>query len=107
VDRDSIIKKRRIGISLIGLTLPYYCACPKQGTGLLTKKISQFLFLVVEDILILYPSYRTRKKNHAPFPGKNLFIAFYDGSDFILTNKTTILLHRYFFRLIYVYYSVI
>jgi hypothetical protein len=70
VDRDSIIKKGRIGISLIGLTLPYYCACPKQGTGLLTKKISQFLFLVVEDILILYPSYRTRKKKSCIFSWK-------------------------------------
>jgi hypothetical protein len=36
-----------------------------------------------------------RAKNHAHFPGKNLFIALHHGSDFILINKTMILLHKY------------
>jgi hypothetical protein len=51
--------------------------------NILTKKISQFLFLGVADILVLYKT----KKKHAPF---------HHGSDFILINKTTILLHKYF-----------
>ena len=29
----------------------------------LTKKINQFLFLAVKDILVLYPPYKTRKKS--------------------------------------------
>ena len=60
----------------------------------LTKKISQFLFLVVEDILVLYPSHKTRKINTI-FPRKNLFISLHHFSNFTLINKTTILLHKY------------
>jgi hypothetical protein len=36
------------------------------------------------------------EKNHALFPGKNLFISLHHGSNFILINKTMILLHKYF-----------
>jgi hypothetical protein len=37
----------------------------------LTKKISQFLFLAVEDILVLYLPIQDEKKNHALFPGEH------------------------------------
>jgi hypothetical protein len=40
----------------------------------LTKKISHFLFLAVEDILVLYPPHTGQEKIHALFPRKNLFI---------------------------------
>ena len=36
----------------------------------LTKKISQFLFLAVEDILVLYPPLQDKKKNIHSFPEK-------------------------------------
>jgi len=66
----------------------------------LTKKISQFLFLAVEDILVLYPLpslFHTRQeKNHTFLPEKNAFISLHHGCNFILINKTTILLHKYF-----------
>jgi hypothetical protein len=51
--------------------------------------ISQFLFLGVEDIRVLYPPIQDKKKNHAHFPGKNIFIALRHGSYFIIANKTT------------------
>ena len=44
----------------------------------------------------LVPPYTRQEKKHAPFPGKNLFIALHHESDFILINKTTILRHKYF-----------
>jgi hypothetical protein len=58
------------------------------GTNLyfLTKEISQILSLGVEDILVLYPPYKTRKNNHASFPGKNIFLALRHGSEFILSS---------------------
>ena len=62
----------------------------------LTKKISQFLFLAVEDILVLYPPIQDKEKITHFSPEKNLLIALHHGSNFILINKTTILLHKYF-----------
>jgi hypothetical protein len=50
-----------------------------------------------------------QEKNHALFPGKNLFISLHHGSNFILINKATILLHKYFNLCIlcwYVFYHI-
>jgi hypothetical protein len=30
---DSVIKRGRVAISLTGLTLSHFCACPKPGPG--------------------------------------------------------------------------
>ena len=62
----------------------------------LTKNISKFLFLAVEDIIVLSP--------HTPHPiqDKNkirhffLFKSLHHGSNIIFITKTTILLHKYF-----------
>ena len=43
-----------------------------------------------------YPRYNLQEKNHALFPGKSVFISLHHGSNFVLINKTTILLHKYF-----------
>ena len=42
------------------------------------------------------PQYKTRKKITRIFPEKNIFIALHHGSDFILINKITNLLHKYY-----------
>ena len=44
----------------------------------------------------LVPPDTGQEKNNALFSGKNLFISLHHGSYFILINKTTILLHKYF-----------
>jgi hypothetical protein len=66
------------------------------GPYILTKKVNQFLFIWVEDILVLYSPYKLRNF----FPEKNICIALHHGSHLILTNKTTILLHKHF-RIMY------
>ena len=57
----------------------------------LTKKISQFLFLGMEDFLVLYPP-------------KNLFIALHHGSHFILIIKPRFC-YISIFEFIKVYYT--
>ena len=62
----------------------------------LTKKISTFLFLAVEDIIVLSlhtpPPIQDKNKIRHFF----LFKSLHHGSNIIFINKTTILLHKYF-----------
>ena len=79
-----------IDISLFG--------CPLQPTFVsthsLTNKINQFLFLGVEDIFIVLSCSQPLPLPHTR--QENIFIVLHHGSDLILINKKTIVLHKYF-----------
>ena len=77
-----------------------------KGDWLLSIAFCRYQFLTKKDKPVpifsggryscLVPAHTRQEKNHALFPGKNLFISFHHGSNFILINKTMILLHNYF-----------
>jgi hypothetical protein len=90
--------------AFMAVPVSYYHFCPKTY-NFLTKKLSQFLFIAVEDILVMYPLPPYKTKITHFFPEKiysNLFITVQTS---LFSSIKPQIYHISIFKLIYAYYS--